>query len=79
MTNKKDFYIKFKTKDNQLVMDRKSDSEWYCDTLPNGYFIGFNKEFVNNILDTDSRIKGVRVISYEITKQGIDAIVEWLK
>lgn len=68
------FYIRFKTADKVLVQDRRSAAGMYYQS--NGRV---DEEFVNLVLRDDSRIKGVRVVSYTITPAGIDAIVAWLK
>ena len=68
-----EFKVTFKTKDGSLVMDRKTSADHYFS------FGRPNESFVKLVLEADSRWKGVRVVSHELTKDGLTAIVEWLK
>lgn len=67
------FRVKFVTKDGSLVMNRPADVEYYIKR--NGQP---DVEFVEYILKADSRDRGVRVVSYTLTKEGLNAIVDWL-
>lgn len=69
-----DFTVTFKTKDGSLVVNRRSDAELYFDHRDQPQL-----QFIQNVLEANSREKGVRVLSYKITKDGLTAIVEWLK
>lgn len=67
-----DFHIKFITKDGSLVMHRRGDSSYYFDHgRP-------NEEFIKGVLERDSREKGVRIVMYDLTREELIAIVEWL-
>lgn len=69
-----DFRVKFVTQDGSIIMDRKGQADFYF--LPNG---DPDKTFVDSILKTDAREKGVRVISYQLNNQtGLIAVVDWL-
>jgi len=60
-------------------MDRKTGSDLFLHTNAYGFLFGFNNDFIKVVLDSDSRAKGVRITSKIVTRQGIDAVVEWLK
>lgn len=68
------FKVTFKTADGSLVMDRHADADYYFDEWGRP-----NEKFIQRVLISDGREKGVRVLSHTITKDGLAAIVEWLK
>ena len=73
MGNPNDFTITFKTKDEHLVMKRKANPDYYFT------YHKPNIEFINLVLSKDACTKGVKVLSYSINNEGIQAVVEWLK
>lgn len=53
-------------------MHRRSDPSYYFD------YGRPNKEFIKYVLEKDSREKGVQVVTYDLTREELIAIVEWL-
>lgn len=59
------------TKDGSLVQNRKLSD--FVMARP------IDMSFVELLVTSDAREKGVRVIRYDIVPEGINATVEWLK
>lgn len=68
-----EFRIIFKTRDNNLLVDRKRNSDYYFNL--NGTP---DKVFIKAVIYKLAKEKGVRILSYEITKKNLTALVEWL-
>lgn len=64
----KPFHIRFRTVDGNLIMDRKSDADYY---IRHGIV---DKFFTEHSLGIDAREKGVRILSKTVTAEGIDAV-----
>lgn len=66
------FRIRFRTRDGQLVQDRRGDPTiWF-------YNGRLSEEFAKISLEADCREKGVKLVSFTADKDtGIDAIVTW--
>lgn len=69
-----DFYLRFVTKDGSKVMDRVSGNRSYYHR--NGVW---DEQMMKMSLDSNSREKGVRVVSQKRTPEGVTCVVEWLK
>ena len=70
-----DFRLKFVTADGSLVMNRKAERDFYITPFWN---TRWDTKFIEAVLVRESREKGCRVISYEVTDTGINCLVEWL-
>lgn len=63
--------VKFTHVDGHLIKNRQiADDNWE--------FYSRWKDFLENTLARECREKGVKLISYKITDDGIEAIVAWL-
>lgn len=64
------FRLRMETRDGALVRNRKLSDfvmDWPVDV-----------SFVELVLTSEAREKGVRVLKYELVPEGINATVEWL-
>lgn len=66
------YRIRFETRDGCLIVNRGTSSFVDAD------FLRKDRMFLSSILNNESRAKGVRVVTYEIRKTELFAIVEWL-
>jgi hypothetical protein len=69
------FRVIFNTADGSKVMDRGGTGDYY--------FLDERRrvpdlDFINITLKKDSAEKGVRIVKYELTKDSLIAIVDWL-
>lgn len=71
------FRVIFMTLDGSLVMNRKGGRDFYFDDEP--FCNRPNDEFVKSMLTREACEKGVRVISHVLNRDGLTAVVEWLK
>lgn len=70
------FRVCLKTKDGSLIQNRESDPKFWFHMDRNRLIE--NEDFVRISLATDCREKGVRLISYIIDTNGVNAIVDYL-
>ena len=69
------FRVIFKTADGSLVMNRSGSREFYFEDK---YFTRPSIN-VEEFIRPDARAKGVRILSYTLDRNGLNAIVQWLK
>lgn len=65
------FRLQLKTRDGSLVGNRVL-SAFVVDTP-------YDTKFMEDVVRSEARTKGVRVIKYDIVPEGINVTVEWLK
>lgn len=64
------FRLQLKTQDGSLVGNRVL-STFVMETP-------YDKRFIDDVVRTEARTKGVRVLGYDIVPEGINVTVEWL-
>lgn len=70
-----DFRLKLVTADGSLVADKLGDVDYYVDRWGK-----VDSPFLEQVLNTYAREKGVRIIHYTFSKiTGAVATVDWLK
>ena len=67
------FRVRFETKDGSLIMNRPAERDYYVDRYGRPLL-----DFLELSLGRDAREKGVKVVSWTLTKEALVAIVDWL-